>query len=524
LLYSYCIVKSRFYFRFFVFILLLSSLALEVVAQDYATIFVYRKKKLIASGVFFKIYLNKLEIAQIPNGGRLEYRIYEAGRYNVMIGVFSEYMPIGDTYKSNVSLDVELGKNYYLRGIKKDVELVSEETGRDEFNRSTGYSGSIELIDNKPFDYDEYYAANKKADGLPKILITSPSLSTTQKNYENSSSITLQGVIGEGEKVNSITINGNAAIITGNNHFTAVIDLYPGENTINVVAKTKSNRTIEQRYVVIREDESLASSQTRGGGDPLKGLNISKATPKIVTGKYFAFIIGIDKYTGHWAPLQNAVNDAKAVESLLRSHYKFDEYITLFDYEATRTAILDKMEYMVNEIQSNDNLFIYYSGHGEFKQSLNKGYWVPIDSKKGSISEYISNSDIQTFLGGIKSKHTLLVSDACFSGDIFRGNTVTIPFENSGTYYSKVYNKKSRQAISSGGIEPVMDGGREGHSVFNYYILKALNDNREKYFDSSQLYENIKIPVINNSEQTPKFSPIKNTGDEGGHFIFIRKN
>ena len=33
----------------------------------------------------------------------------------------------------------------------------------------------------------------------------------------------------------------------------------------------------------------------------------------------------------------------------------------------------------------------------------------------------------------------------------------------------------------------------------------------------------LKIPVINNSDQTPKLAPVKNTGDEGGQFIFIKK-
>ena len=69
----------------------------------------------------------------------------------------------------------------------------------------------------------------------------------------------------------------------------------------------------------------------------------------------------------------------------------------------------------------------------------------------------------------------------------------------------------------------MMDGGKEGHSVFAYYLIKSLSNNNETYFDASQLYNNLKIPVVNNSDQTPKFNPIKNTGDEGGQFIFIKK-
>ena len=59
--------------------------------------------------------------------------------------------------------------------------------------------------------------------------------------------------------------------------------------------------------------------------------------------------------------------------------------------------------------------------------------------------------------------------------------------------------------------------------MFAYYLLKTLETNQNKYLDISQVYNNIKIPVINNSDQTPRLDPIKNTGDEGGQFIFLKK-
>lgn len=257
-------------------------------------------------------------------------------------------------------------------------------------------------------------------------------------------------------------------------------------------------------------------------GDPLQGLNVAKAK-EMVIGQYYALIIGVDDYSGTWTPLNNAVRDAKAVEAMLRSKYKFDHFKTLYNEQATRSNIIQEMEWLVANVKESDNLFIYYSGHGEYKEALNKGYWVPIDAKSKSTSEYISNSDIQTFIGGIRSKHTLLVSDACFSGDIFRGNTVTIPFEDNQKYYTNIHNLVSRKAITSGGIEPVMDGGRDGHSVFAYYFLKTLDSHDGKYLDAGKLYEQIKVPVINNSEQTPQMAPVKNTGDEGGQFIFVKK-
>lgn len=265
-----------------------------------------------------------------------------------------------------------------------------------------------------------------------------------------------------------------------------------------------------------------ATEGMRGNGDPLKGLNVSQVKPMVI-GSYYALIIGIDNYKGTWPKLKNAVSDAKAVEDLLKSKYKMDYCKTLYNETATRTSIISELEWLQANAKPNDNVLIYYSGHGDYKKENEKGYWVPADASTNSVSGYISNNDLQSFLVGIKSTHTLLVSDACFSGDVMRGNTITVPFEESEKYYNTVHGKISRQAITSGSIEPVMDGGKEGHSVFTYYFLKTLNANTNKYFDSSQLFEQIKIPVVNNSDQTPQFNAIKNTGDEGGQFIFIKK-
>ena len=310
-----------------------------------------------------------------------------------------------------------------------------------------------------------------------------------------------------------------------------VIDLISKAHRVynrNVFVKLPAQKTIEvertnRTTITDNTTEKPEQFKYRGSGDPLKGLNVANANQQVEIGNYYALLIGIDKYQGEWSPLENAVNDAKAIETLLQSKYRFDQYSVLYDSKATRTAIIKQLEWLVETVQENDNVFIYYSGHGEFKGKLNKGYWVPYDAKSKSISEYISNNDIQAFLQGIKSKHTLLVSDACFSGDIFRGTTFSVPFESSEKYYRKVHNLVSRKAITSGGIEPVMDGGREGHSVFAYYFIQSLRNNEAMYFDASELYNSLKIPVVNNSEQIPKFNPIKNTGDEGGQFIFIKK-
>ena len=315
------------------------------------------------------------------------------------------------------------------------------------------------------------------------------------------------------------TIDGTKLITGGNDGKIKIWNL----SNLNIQA----SQAYQKSHALYAQNQNINQSQNQDDkqyrGDMLKGLGVAYSGNDLQFGNYYALIIGIDNYSGQWKPLKNAVSDAKAIYQTLESNYKFDFVKELYNEQATRVNIIKELEWLVQNVQPSDNLLIYYSGHGEFNQTLNKGYWVPVDATAASTSYYISNSDIQTFLGGIKSKHTLLISDACFSGDIFRGNTVSIPFEESDKYYAKVNRVTSRKAITSGGIEPVLDGGKEGHSIFSYYLLKALEGNSNRYYDASQLFDNIKIPVLNNSDQSPQFNAIKNAGDEGGQFIFLKK-
>jgi uncharacterized caspase-like protein len=281
------------------------------------------------------------------------------------------------------------------------------------------------------------------------------------------------------------------------------MNLEIGDNKLVVKAVNKNKMVTADTFTVTRNAEEL-----------------------IAAGRYVAFIIGINSYSGYWHPLNNALNDAKGMAELLKSEYKFDTVITLLDKEATRKNIIQKFEWLANNLKNDDNLLIFYSGHGQLNKILNKGYWVPVDANSNSVADYISNSDVKIFLGGIPSKHTMLIADACFAGDIFRGSqTEQVQFDpnNMEKYYKEVYRKQSRLALTSGGLEEVMDAGKEGHSIFTYYLMKALKENNKKYIDASQLFNEFSISVTNNSEQTPQLQAVKDTNHEGGQFVFIRR-
>jgi hypothetical protein len=337
----------------------------------------------------------------------------------------------------------------------------------------------------------------------PLITIIEPQVQRGIKIIRKTELVNLKGKATDPNGVLEVLINNQKAKLTTKGEFTTSLYLQVGDNPIIVKAvDNKFNTTIDTFYITRKLEEVIS------------------------VGKYIAVVIGINSYDGYWRPLKNAVNDAEGFANILRDEYQFDEVHTLLDGQATRRNIIQKFEWLADKTTKDDNVLIFYAGHGQFNKGLNKGYWVPVDANSNSVADYISNNDVKTFMGGIPSKHTLLITDACFAGDIFRGSkTESIKFDpnNMEKYYKEVYRKQSRLALTSGGVEEVSDAGKDDHSIFTYYLIKALQENDKKYFDANQLFSEFRIAVTNNSEQTPILQVIRDTNDEGGQFIFIRK-
>lgn len=240
---------------------------------------------------------------------------------------------------------------------------------------------------------------------------------------------------------------------------------------------------------------------------------------QIPMGNFYAVLIGIDDYE-HWPRLSSAVKDTKAVEDVLQTRYGFaDNRIKrLTNRDATREGILESLEWLINNAGENDNVLIYYAGHGELDKV--SGYWVPIEAKQDKKGAYISNSTIRDYISAMKAKHVYLVADSCFSGSLFAGATRSKPPPVTGRYFQEVYNRISRQGLTSGGTEPVSDEGYDGHSIFAYYLVKTLRENTDPFLTANSLFDRIAVPISNNSKQTPVNRAIRDVRDEGGEFIF----
>ena len=169
-----------------------------------------------------------------------------------------------------------------------------------------------------------------------------------------------------------------------------------------------------------------------------------------------------------------------------------------------------------NSLTENDNLIIFYAGHGiaeKDKFGDVDGYWIPSSAKKGLNASYISADDINKAIKRSNAKHILVIADACFSGAFTR----ELPAEASKEI-KKQYSVTSRKVMASGNLEPVPD-----NSKFIYYLKQKLGQNTEKYLTAKELFDSFYKAILSNSENLPQYAAIRNVGDEGGEFIFIKK-
>lgn len=244
-----------------------------------------------------------------------------------------------------------------------------------------------------------------------------------------------------------------------------------------------------------------------------------KPTP---AGPYYALVIGNDNY--QFLPhLQTATNDARAMARILQDQYGFSTSLLL---NATRGDILDAFSTYRRKLPPNSSLLVYYAGHGINDAEAKVAYWLPVDARAANNANWISADDITAELRVIKSLHILVVADSCYSGALLRGGDFLdgdIKPSERNYYIQKVQQIKSRNILSSGGNEPVADGGGDGHSIFAAVILASLRDVDSSEFTASSLFQRLIVRVAGRSQQTPQFGPIVNSQHDGGDFIFFRQ-
>lgn len=344
----------------------------------------------------------------------------------------------------------------------------------------------------------------------PAIVITTPDVQRSLKAVVTATTVTVIGKATDSSGVADVTINGKRATIDDQGNFSSDVLLKVGENQVTVAAlDTQGNRAVKT-FSVVRPAEGKVAVATPVPVQPTKSM---------FAGKYYALLIAVENYASpEINRLDYPLSDAARVGKVLNQYYTFEEQDITLLKNPDRKTISRAFNDLRKKLTLNDNLLIFFAGHGVWLDDMKEGYWLPHDaSGANDPTDWIANSTIRNYIRALKAKHVLVVADACFSGGIFK---VRDAFSRSDKSVEKIYELPSRKAITSGSLRTVPD-----HSVFVEFLTKRLRENQTRYLDAQKLFVSFKEAVINNSpnNQTPLYGAINEAGDEGGDFIFVRR-
>lgn len=345
-----------------------------------------------------------------------------------------------------------------------------------------------------------FYLNNAADTAPPEIEILSPVLDEGGRFLSVTDKLEVFGEVNDASKIRFISVNTVIKVANETGIFAQSLTLLPGENQVRVKSMDEHGNMQEVIFFVdyIPLVVTLADRINRDS-------------------KYYGLIIGIEKYRDPGIQdLDNPVYDAQSVYNALIDNYTFEPENVRLLKNPKRGDIIRALDALRGEIGEQDNLLIFYAGHGYWDADAEVGYWLPSDASRETTADWFRNSTLVDYLQAIHSKHTLLITDACFAGSIFKSRSVNMDTEVA---YERIYDNPSRKAMTSGALTEVPD-----KSAFVKYMVKKLEENLEPYLSSEELFSSFRMAVISNSSVLPQYGEIQNVGNEGGDFIFLKRS
>ncbi|MBE9538523.1 MAG: caspase family protein [Proteobacteria bacterium] len=317
----------------------------------------------------------------------------------------------------------------------------------------------------------------------------------------------------------SLSVNGQATEITDNNLFRYSVPLVDDPTPVQVIAVDNDGRRAMISFSFVEQSKGSNGAPPSRPTSEQSGIDLD-----IPMGNYHALIIGNNEYQ-NFSTLKTAVNDARETEKVLRQKYNFTTTLLL---NADRYTILSALNDLREKLDKNDNLLIYYAGHGKLDDENKFGYWLPVDADQDNNINWISNEAITNILNVIEAKHVLVVADSCYAGTLTQTPIarvqMDIPDDVRAEWMKVMAQTRARLTFTSGGVEPVLDGGGGKHSVFAKAFIGALRNN-DQVLEGFSLYSRVLelMPAQASTpgqSQAPQYAPIHLAGHESGEFFF----
>ncbi|MDB5012936.1 MAG: hypothetical protein JWQ25_1138 [Daejeonella sp.] len=392
---------------------------------------------------------------------------------------------------------------YYTKRAEAYVGLKDFVNARKDFEAALVFNPNYEPALNglAKLESDQIVEIRKDKTG-PEIKILEPTNTRGLKIVAAGKDVMIKGIASDLSGLKSITINGQAVYSKEEGDFWGTVALADGVNKFEISATDLAGNLTKQVFEIEKASATVA------------------VTPVAVTetqGKNYAVFIASQNYDDTTIPsLENPIADAIKLKLILKNNYNFIEgnIFTLFNPQ--RDDFKKKFLELKEAIQPEDNLVIFYAGHGIWVDKEKKGYWLLTDALRNDVNTWVPNKEVLDLISELPSRHTLLITDACFSGSVFKSRSIGA---DAPVALKEIDNKITRVAITSGNDTEVPDV-----SVFMKYLVKALSENKEKYLTAQKMFINQIIEaVMTESKTEPRYGTLELAGHVGGDFVFSKK-
>jgi len=298
---------------------------------------------------------------------------------------------------------------------------------------------------------------------------------------------------------------GFKVVEKGEHNFDQVVEkkliLSDGPNQIRVVVETENGSAVDARLINF-EGEVIARSERRD----------------------YAVLFATDEYDS-WGDLVNPVNDAKTIAKELEESYGFEVELVLNN--SIDDILIKLRDYATKSYLDDDQLFIFFAGHGQFDDVYKTGYIVGTNSKKidPAKTSYLSHSVLRDVVDNIPAKHIFLTMDVCFGGTFdrtiasagSRGEDGIYQEITQAEFIQRKLRFKTRKYLTSGGKEYVPDGRPGQHSPFARKFIEALRS----YGGSDKILTLGEITnYVSRINPEPRFDEFGNN-EPGSDFVFV---
>ncbi len=469
----------------------------EEAMKNYALNFQLRKESkidhFITNDVFY--YLSIIDLnnkdyqkALVNLDSTLNHRVQGMGSFAtlVLIDRWKVYKTLGDAYTG----------------------LQQFEKARDCYNIALLSNSNYQPAANALVELETIIAIASSTDKTaPVITLIDPSPKRGLKVTTTSANVLIKGFAKDASEIKEVSINNKIIYSQKGGDFWGEVVLNEGINKISIDATDKIGNKASQVFEVERTiQKTIATNNTD---------NIIPIVEKI--GKNICLLIGAQNYADANIPsLTNPVADAVRLKLILKNNYNFAEESIITLFNPSVNDVKRQLLELTTQLQPEDNLLIFYAGHGIWVEKEKKGYWLMTDAKRNDPNTWLPNKTVLDLIAKIPSRHTLLITDACFSGSVFKTRGLT---DGAPKAIQEMEEKISRIAITSGNDTEVPD-----ESVFMKYLIKALSENKEKYLTAQKMFINQIIEaVMTESKTEPRYGTLELAGHVGGDFIFIKK-